>query len=178
MVNKFCLGSIDFKGCEVERYNIEEINILQIFKKASFVEHLKRLLFSQPKSSNYLLQRERERERETERERDRRERDRRERDRRERDRERQKRETERETEERETEERETEERDRERQRERQRERPRYMEFHNTCISNSYLNLEIFTSVLVLVLHKMCLRHDFSWLTKNIMISCKDYNIMQ
>ena len=69
MVNKFCLGSIDFKGCEVERYNVEEINILQIFKKAYFVEHLKRLLFSQPKSSNYLLERKRERKREKERER-------------------------------------------------------------------------------------------------------------
>ena len=71
MVNKFCLGSIDFKGCEVERYNVEEINILQIFKKAYFVEHLKRLLFSQPKSSNYLLERKRERKREKERETDR-----------------------------------------------------------------------------------------------------------
>ena len=71
MVSKFCLGSIDFKGCEVERYIVEEINILQIFKKAYFVEHLKRLLFSQPKSSNYLLERKRETDRQTGRQTDR-----------------------------------------------------------------------------------------------------------
>ena len=164
MVNKFCLGSIDFKGCEVERYNVEEINILQIFKKAYFVEHLKRLLFSQPKSSNYLLERKRERKREKERETDRQT----------------DRQADRQTDRQTDRQIETERgRETERETEEEGERdPSISNFTIRVVSSSYLNLEIFTSVLVLVLHKLCLRHDFPWLAKNIMISCKDYDIMQ
>ena len=70
-------------------------------------------------------------------------------------------------------------RERQRQTEKEGERgPGISNFTIRVVSNSYLNLEIFTSMLVLVLHKLCLRHDFPWLAKNILISCKDYDIMQ